>query len=284
MGTDQQSCGPAVGSNALDAWLQPTKNIVLSLPIVSDKRTRAISTLLGKLDRLDKIRFFVVDEENKPVSSVWFMQGEGQGAYIAPSTLGSSLKLSFHPPGGSSDGCDCQFGHPRRYAEGATGKGFVPMRPVRWQRRPTPTSGTIHIASIFFPTEYLMSAPQPLPNGKIKFALPRAPKGMATEAGIFLSKEHPNELEQKFMAVGGTPLAYCDFPGDEFMSLVVSHSACPPLPDIPKEDSARFRLLDGAPDVGDVIQGRAILCSDVPRDGSAFLLAEVGPLTVSRSA
>lgn len=238
--------------------------------------------MLEKLDRLDKIRFFVVDEENKAVSSVWFMQGEGRGAYVAPSTLGSSLKLSFHPPGGSRDGCDCQFGHPRNYAEGATAKGFVPMRPLRWQRRLTPDSGAIHIASIFFPTEHLMSAPQPLPNGKIRFALPRAPQGMATEAGLFLSKEHPNELEQKFVAKGGMPLAYSDFPGDEFMSLVVRHSACPPLPDIHQGNDANFRLLDGAPKAGDVVQGRAIMCSDVPQDGSAFLLVEIGPLTVSR--
>lgn len=106
---------------------------------------------------------------------------------------------------------------------------------------------------------------------------------MATEVGLFLSREHPNELEQKFIDIGGMPIAYSDFPGSEFMSLVVRHSVCPTLPNVAERTNAKFSLLEGAPEHGDSVTARAIMCSDVPQDGGTFFLAEVGPLTVSRS-
>ena len=240
--------------------------------------------MLDKLERLDKIRFFIVDEDGKAVSSVWFMQGQGQGVYVAPSNLGANLKLSFHPTGGSQDGCDCQFGHPRRYAENATAKGFYPMRPLRWRRSPTPSSGALHIASIFFPTNDLMSAPQPPPNGKIKFALPRAPRGMATEAGLFISREHPDQLEKKFLNLGAMPLAYSDFPGDEFVSLVVRHAECPIIPKIEQQMNNGFVILEGAPPPGQHVNARAVIASDVPVTGGAFLLAEIGPVALTRKS
>lgn len=239
---------------------------------------------MDKLDRLDKIRFFVVNEDGKAVSSVWFMQGQGQGVYVAPSSLGANLKLSFHPPGGSQDGCDCQFGHPRSYAENATAKGFNPMRPLRWRRSPTPSSGALHIASIFFPTNDLMSAPQPPPNGKTRFALPRAPGGMATEAGLFLSQEHPNQLEEKFLNLGAMPIAYSDFPGDEFVSLVVRHTECPIIPKIEQQMNKGFVLFEGPPQSGQAVNARAVVASDVPVTGGAFLLAEIGPIALTRKS
>jgi hypothetical protein len=241
-------------------------------------------SLADKLDNIDKFRFGIVDTDGNSLSNVWFMQGEGQGVYVAPSGLGGSLKLSFHPPGMANDGCDTQFGHPRNYADQARTSGFSPMRPIRWKRTPTPELGASHVASILFPTVYLKSAAQPPSDGKIRFGFLNAPAGSSIEFGLFLSKEHPSTLERKFIALGSNPVGYSDFPCGEFMSLVVREADHRALFEGVFPPNGSPHLLDGAPNVGETVDARMIVASEAPVLGSAFLLAEIGPIKVTRNA
>jgi hypothetical protein len=233
-----------------------------------------------QLDRLDKVRFFVVDESGNSLSSVWFLRGEGQGLYVAPSVLGPALKLSFHPLGRAKDGCDCQFGHPRDYSERVKLSGYQAMRPIRWSRGKTPNQGVLHAASIFFPTDRLASAPMPNHDGKLKFALPRAPSGMAVEAGIFFSKQNPIELEQFFHSIGSTPLTFSDFPGNEYVSLAFRYSESPAFVDFSLPLGQGWQPLPGEVGLKESSNARAIIASNAPSVGRPIWVAEVGPVVV----
>lgn len=237
-----------------------------------------------KLPEFDKIRFYVADEDGRARSAQWFVHSQGNHVYAAPKGLGGALKLSLHPIGGANDGCDCQFGHPRTHADYQTTRGFTPMRPLRWARPPTPEHGALHVASILFPIDYLGAAPQPAEDGKPKLALPAAPPGHATEAGLFISRQLPSILEDGFIRAGGTPLIYMDLPNGEFVSLVVRYTASPDMSDaMSKMRTLPPVPLSGAPSPGESLEGRVIIVGQLPSDGGPFQLIEAGPMTVSRS-
>lgn len=234
---------------------------------------------------IDKIRFCVVDSEQRAISDLWFIHSHGDSIYVAPQKLGGQLKLSLHPTGRAADGCDCQFGHPRDHADYQAARGFKPMRPLRWTRRATPEVGAIHVLSILFPTDYLGRATQPENDGKPKFGLTAAPAGYAVEAGLFISRQGPDVMEQAFVRMGGLPLTCTDLPNGEFVSLVVRQR---PFDDI-SEELAKLKTipptpLSGAPLPGESLEGRALMVGEPPKNGEAFQLVEVGPLTIRRRA
>lgn len=235
--------------------------------------------------KVDKIRFFVVDAENRPISDLWFVENQGTNVYVAPTKLGGQLKLSLHTAGGAKDGCDCQFGHPRSHADEQARLGFQPMQPIRWTRQPTPKIGAIHLVSIFFPTDYLGIAPGPADDGKLKFALTAAPSGHAVEAALFISSQGPDCLEQPFLRSSALPLVCMELSNGEFVSFVVRHTPFPDLTaTLKKAETLPAVPLSGAPALGEEVSGRAIMVGEVPAGGQAFRLIEAGPLSISRDS
>ena len=238
---------------------------------------------LKHLENLDKFRFYVANDRDCAISSVWFLRSERNGVFVGPSGLGGSLKLSFHD-GSSMDGKDCQFGHPREHAQKEEANGFQPFAPIRWKRADTPEIGALHIASIVFPTDGLMTAPEPPPSGKVRFQLPAAPPGWGIEVGLFLSKVMPQTLEESFLRLGTTPIGFTDFPNNDYLSIAVRKRRLPRSVEfIASLNKKQHSWLSGAPDKGSSIEGRVVAIGRVPTNGEAFYLTEYGPVTVTRS-
>ena len=82
--------------------------------------TDGISNLLGD----EKVRFHVVDSENRQRSSDWIIWQSNESLYVAVISLSSSLKLSLHPRGTSEDGKDSQFSTASALYRKAKLKGF----------------------------------------------------------------------------------------------------------------------------------------------------------------
>lgn len=59
-------------------------------------------------------------------------------------------------------------------------------------------------------------------------------------------------------------------------------SECPTIPNIEQQIDKGFVLLEGAPRSGQAVNARAVVVSDVPVNGGAFLLAEIGPFALTR--
>ncbi len=118
--------------------------------------------------KIDKFRFFVVDEEDRQRSSLWFAHHSKNDVYVSVGVLGGRLKLSLHRDR------NCQFGMVRRYAELLNDRGLTPIRAIRWRRPQTPERGAFHIASVFFPTDFLRRPGRETRPGKLRWA--RLPK------------------------------------------------------------------------------------------------------------
>ena len=235
-----------------------------------------------ELPEIDKIRLYVVDDEGRARSDVWFIHSTGDHVYAAPRKLGGALKLSLHPAGAAQDGYDCQFGHPRSHAHKQESRGYRPIPPMRWRRPSTPETGAVHVASILFPTDALVGTVDIPNDGKVKFGIPLAPVGQVAEAALFFSREAPASLESKFIQLGGTPLIYMDLLRGEFVSVVVRHASFPDLPqEFAKLGSGRPIPLSGTPKPGETVSGRALAICDIPAAGSPFYLVEAGPVSVT---
>lgn len=236
-----------------------------------------------KLAKPDKIRFLVVDEDKDARSSAWFVTCESGSLYLAPKALGSAMKLSLHPKGRSNDGHDCQFGLASHSMKRHRELGFCPPSVMRWTRAEPPAVGALHVVSILFPSDYLTDKlGKPQVDGKLKFAFPLPPPGHVIELGIFTHLQHPDQLEDALIRTGGTPISYHDLANGEFASLVARQTVIEPWkPFFTKPDHVTSRALSGEPAPGETIKGRALLIGDVPKDGSAFVLAEAGPITVT---
>lgn len=239
--------------------------------------------LRKKLEKPDKIRFLVVDEDGDARSSAWFITCESGSLYLAPKALGSAMKLSLHPKGRSNDGHDCQFGLASRSMKRHRELGFSPPPVMRWTRPTPPAVGALQVASILFPSDYLAEKlGRPQGDGKLKFAFPLPPPGHVIELGLFTHLQHPDQLEDALIRTGGTPISYHDLADGEFASLVARQTVIDPWkPFFKKPDHVTSRALGGAPAPGKTVQGRAMLISDAPKDGGAFVLAEAGTVTVT---
>jgi hypothetical protein len=141
------------------------------------------------------------------------------------------------------------------------------------------------VASIFFPTDFLRGEGVAKSPGKLKFCLPMAPPGQATEVGLFYSIEQPANLEPRFVRQLSTPILYMTLPSGEYVSIVVRHVSFNALqvPDFSKIGS-KVRPLDGAPPPGGRIENaHAILYGDHSDEQPGFSIVEVNGLTVARA-
>lgn len=229
--------------------------------------------------KIDKFRFFIRDEEDRQRSSVWFAHHRGNDVYVGTLTLGGHLKLSLHRDQ------TCQCGLVRSYRDKLYCDGLAAPRLVRWSRPQTPERGAVHVASIFFPTDFLRGEGVANSPGKLKISLPMAPSGQATEVGFFYSFEQPDDLEPQFVRQPATPILYMTLPSGEYVSIVVRHVPFNALlvPDFSRIGS-KFRPLDGAPQQGGLIHNaHAILFGDHSHEQPGFSIMEVNGLTVAHA-
>jgi hypothetical protein len=169
---------------------------------------------LDEFPKLDKIRFFIVDEHGCPWSSAWFLDSRGDGVYAAPRSL-SACKLSLLHRRNIIDGHDSEFGRSRL----SNIRDMAAARPtIRWRRPTTPEAGAVQVATILFPADHLSPASLPPPDGRPRFALPKAASGEATEVSLFYSCEPPPKLKEKFIGLGFNPLGYSHLPNGEYVS------------------------------------------------------------------
>ena len=66
---------------------------------------------MTNFDEIDKLRIFIIDEQQRPRSQSWYFKSKGNGVYIGPEKTGRALKLSFHTDNGRArDGRNSQWG------------------------------------------------------------------------------------------------------------------------------------------------------------------------------
>jgi hypothetical protein len=159
--------------------------------------------------KIEKIRF-AVGTDAEALSSVWFVTVANAGdVYVGTRSLGGTLKASFHKDGN----CHVRFG-PSEKIQPLTNTYMS-----KWKRKPAPPTGVSLAASLFFPTD-LLRGRAPLPEEKaFRMLFKPAAAGSAVEIGLFYSRQHPNELEERLLKVG-KPLIYSDLNNGEFFSLV----------------------------------------------------------------
>ena len=163
---------------------------------------------------LKKIRV-AVGTADQLLSSVWFFSGNKGCLFIGAVGLGGTLKASFHESGKSH----IRFGPDIKELSSA----YV----TKWQRPTTPPAGAVHVASIFFPTNFLKGTTAIPKNVPTLIRLERAPSGSAIELGLFYSREPMNELEPKLAKVG-LPMVHIGLESGEGVSIVASQRTFDP--------------------------------------------------------
>lgn len=235
-------------------------------------------------NEIDKFRFFVVDENDKPRSSIWFIREKNDSVYISVKTLAGFLKLSIHPDGSSRDGKNCQIGLVRDYVKKLQLKKYSIPKLIRWSRPETPNKGATCVVSIDFPTDYLRAdikkATTVASRKKIRFALPIARSGCAVRVDIFYTKESPDVLFKKFTKLNFTPLGYMALSSDEFVIITARHIPFDSK-NMPDFNSHLGTPLEGAPKKGQSIKNAHAVMWTEPKDGSLIILSEINGLTVS---
>jgi len=237
-------------------------------------------------NKIDKFRFFIIDDDNNYRSSIWFISSKKDSIYISAKTMGGSLKLSIHPDN-SKDNKNCQVGITSDYVKRLRDEGYNPLKSLRWTRPSTPDKGAVCVVSIEFPTDYL-KADIPKAQGedvkkKMKFALPIAKPGCAVRVDVFYSKEQPDDLLKSFEKLNITMLGYITLSNNEFVLVVAHHILFDPrmIPDI----KSRFGTpLDGAPAPGQSIKNAHAIMWTEPKDGSLIILSEINGFTVHNNA
>jgi hypothetical protein len=243
----------------------------------------------GMSIEFDKLRLFIIDEQNRARSQFWYFCSWENGLYVGPELTGRTFKLSFHANDGPSlDGCNSQWGLTRDYREieRDLGTSNVPQ-PIRWKRPETPSVGTAHVASIMFPTDFLGGTINPfksLKSDQKRFALPLAPSGHAIEVGIFFSFEDLLTIKDRMRNAGGTFISCVALPGGE--NVAVTARQIPFNPDRIPLASERGRVgwpSSGAPKVGEAIDNCGTILFDRPAEGQPALLAEINGITIKRN-
>jgi hypothetical protein len=164
-----------------------------------------------------KLHIFISDEQDRARSQCWYIHSISNHVYIGPEPTGGTSKLIFHAENGRShDGCNSQWGLTRDYAEMEKQLGTPNLlRPARWKRPETPPVGSVQVASIMFPTDFLGGTIPPFESGRKRIALPLAPPRHAIEIGVFYSLEDPSTIRTEMNNAGGTFIGHMSLPSGE---------------------------------------------------------------------
>jgi len=128
------------------------------------------------------------------------------------------MKVSLH------ESRQCRVAFNGNYAEQLVKLGLlqpsIDRAIIKWERRQTPATGTLHAASVTFPASHLaLSCPVGSPRKLI--SLFDVPLGKALEFGFFFSRDPMDNLEKRFVRANSHPLIYSDMENGESVSTVV---------------------------------------------------------------
>jgi hypothetical protein len=140
------------------------------------------------------IRFAVAGDTSRLHSATWRMWQTKKGdVYLLNRAAGADQKISLH--------------HSRicRYAEITMG---VPRKAdIRWQRQETPVKGLSNALCMIFPTNYLATSEQFLPENILR--IPPAPRGNATAIQVLFTRDNPQMVSDQ---LGTTAKLLSDVP------------------------------------------------------------------------
>ena len=241
-----------------------------------------ISKQLANFAQVDKVRFHIVDDRDRPCSSAWYVSSNSTGLYVGVRLLGNSHKLSLHT-GPSCDGNDSQYGLTRNAALRELADGPKPIPPLRRWKRPSPKPNEIvEVAIIDFPTDFLRANSGPLSTGKAKIAIQVAEPGHAIRASIFASHDEPTRYGNILAKGGFFPLYWVCVSEDCYFTL--SFRVVPfDRTTMPMAPSG-MHPLRGAPKPGRSISTAAAIFSSDPKDGEPIYLAQAMGLTVTNTS
>lgn len=147
-------------------------------------------------------------------SSVWRIFRRNNEVYVAPRSVANAMKLSLH------SSRVCRFAVTEQHYQWMAEQGLEqpPDRLlVKWNRPETPEYGTLLLATIIMPTDFLRAFGD-VPNRRMIWFEP-PPSGMAIKAGLFLSQERVEKIEAS-VPDGTCPVVYTHLPNGETVSLM----------------------------------------------------------------
>ena len=235
-----------------------------------------------QVSKIDKIRIGV-GEEGKPHSSLWVAWANGSDFYFGSRPIAGFLKVSLH----ASRACHVAITDRHWSTLQKQGLELPPNRQfTEWERKPTPPTGAIHVASIFFSTDFsLVHKERPKLSKPVCYIKP-APPGKAVEIGFFYSLEGPETLEQKFQRIG-LPMFNSKLANDEIVSVVARLSNFESSA-IPYTQSWTGPVTPLSNELSEIEQGEklenlsAVMWNDPNKDGP-LQIVEVSGLTIHRN-
>ena len=156
----------------------------------------AFEDLQARLSRT-ALRFAVCGPKGHSTS--WTAFKRGNDYYIGARGLMGAQKISLHASG------ICRVALTEEFYNSLPTKGL--LQPLdraiaKWRRSETPARGAVHVASIIFPSDYLVHAKPEGTYRKPLIIFGDVPPGKAFEFGFFYSREEIDDLGERLEKVG----------------------------------------------------------------------------------
>jgi hypothetical protein len=216
----------------------------------------------------------------KRCSSVWVGTSQKGNFYFGVRGQTGQIKISLHESG------QCHIAFGEQYWRDLQASGLAPTGSrfsVRWKRRPTPSSGSVHALSIFFPTDFArLRQPIEKTSKRILWIEPAGPSH-AVELGIFFSNGAAETLETKFLRIG-TPICYARLPSGELVSMIGRQLPFDPQ-GVPDLNAGKIQILNEqlAPKPGEQCHDLSAFLWNQPKDDEALQIVELSGLSLQRS-
>ena len=242
---------------------------------------------LSELFGDEKIRFHVIDSENRQRSSDWIIWESNESVYLSAVTLSGLIKLSIHPSGVSDDGCDTQFGTTSNFWQNLRTRNNAESVPFHRWKRPYPLGNHIcMIASISFPSAFLgnVVTKKKLSGRKLAFPLPA--EGKALELALLSHRLNAADIEQALISKLYTPVICIALVSGENISIVCRYVEFPmSVNEMFSLDRAQSNWMGEPIEIGQSMENsHAIVIREYPKDGEPLLLAEINGFTLTRNA
>lgn len=220
-----------------------------------------------------KIRFGVRSDDGR-MSNVWqcWTQPEKGDAYLTSDALGQALKLSDHPMGRSHIAFHYEKRDELFTPETLPKERFI----LKQEDAERAQQAWRLVASVYFPAGSLEDVPRETPSDTIW--LPEAPKGQATEIGIFRFNVETLPDTWPGMNEGSGLVANLPLPGAGRLCIVWRHATFQ-MPPSPKNTGTRG-LFKGCSEDDMLEANRAVIFGTT--DAGAFSLIET-KVTMTRS-